>query len=191
MNYAVDTDLIKGALQRRRGCATGLIAKYRGLVMAQFAGIVKDREDARELTQDSFAQAFSSLAALRDMTRFPGWLRTIARRVLRAWRRTSRRRLDDLSQSVKPADLAQIVLDPTSTVDETLVKKEIWEDVDGLPEPYRSTLLKRYRQGLKLGEIATADGIGLSLVKFRVSHAVRMLRRRLARAARVLRTADW
>jgi RNA polymerase sigma-70 factor (ECF subfamily) len=47
-------------------------------------------QESEDLCQEIFLQAYRKLGQLRDGTRFPGWLVSIARRSAADWRRTRR-----------------------------------------------------------------------------------------------------
>lgn len=55
-----------------------LVRKYQAPLLALSANILGDLEEARDITQDSFVQAFQSLAAFDAAKSFKTWLYTIA-----------------------------------------------------------------------------------------------------------------
>ena len=57
-----------------------LAARYRGPAMVAAQQIVRNRESAEDVVQDSFLAAFKALPQLREPERFVGWLGAIVKR---------------------------------------------------------------------------------------------------------------
>ncbi|MBI4860235.1 MAG: sigma-70 family RNA polymerase sigma factor [Candidatus Riflebacteria bacterium] len=79
-----DEILVHRALNRQKRGATRLVEKYRGLVVSVLNRYVKDREQAQDLAQETFLQAFRNLASLKDLQQFRSWLMKIAQRAFLA-----------------------------------------------------------------------------------------------------------
>jgi RNA polymerase sigma-70 factor (ECF subfamily) len=56
-----------------------IMKRYCRKVFSLIAGIVKNREDAQDLTQDVFLKAFESLSSFREDSSFSTWLYSIAK----------------------------------------------------------------------------------------------------------------
>jgi RNA polymerase sigma-70 factor (ECF subfamily) len=179
-----DDVLVMRALQRERGGATRLVAKYRGLVVSVLNRFVKDREEAQDLAQETFLQAFRNLANLRDVGQFKSWLMKIAQRSFLAYRRspTSQQAAGVVLSS--DAILPEMVTDRTAEdpLERRLSGQELRQFVDQLPDPYRTTLTLRFYGDLPLAEVARRQSINLPLVKYRVRHGLKLLRAKLAAA---------
>jgi RNA polymerase sigma-70 factor (ECF subfamily) len=177
-----DNVLIHRALHREKGGATRLFAKYQGLVLSVLNRAVKDQEQAQDLAQETFLQAFRNLARLRDVTQFKAWLMKIAQRAFLAHRRSP------VSQALaqgkvlsSDACLPDIPADPedSNPLEERLMSHELRGVVEQIPDPYRTTLVQRFYFDLPLAEVAKRQNIALPLVKYRVRHGLKLLRERL------------
>ena len=85
-----DADSFGRLVERWQGRVFGFIVRYTG-----------DREDARDLTQDTFAKAYQNLARLSDPTSFPAWVYKIALNECRMrFRRSKRSKQVDLDEDV-------------------------------------------------------------------------------------------
>ena len=73
-----DNDLIKGTLRGDDRCFATLVDRYKNMVMAVVVRVVKNREDAEDLTQDVFVKAYMSLGKFKGDSRFSTWLFRIA-----------------------------------------------------------------------------------------------------------------
>ncbi len=64
-----------------------LVERYHTGVYALIWSIVQDSGAAEDITQEAFITAYTRLSELRDVRRFPGWLRRIAANSARMWLR--------------------------------------------------------------------------------------------------------
>ena len=73
-----DNELIKGTLRGDDRCFALLVDRYKDMVMAVAMRVVKNREDAEDLTQDVFIKAYTSLGKFKGESKFSTWLFRIA-----------------------------------------------------------------------------------------------------------------
>ena len=73
-----DNDLIKGTLHGDDRCFAALVDRYKNMVMAVVSRVVKNREDAEDLTQAVFVKAYLALGKFKGESRFSTWLFRIA-----------------------------------------------------------------------------------------------------------------
>jgi RNA polymerase sigma-70 factor (ECF subfamily) len=121
-------------------------------------------EDARDITSDTFARAWTAEADPNSET-VKAYLFTIARNLHRKqWRRTSR-------FEPFPDDM----LDPAAQPDAAAADKEelgrTMVAIQGLPELDRTVLLLRAQDGMSYEEIAGITGISATAAKVRVFRA--------------------
>ena len=133
-----------------------------------------NREDAEELIQETFLQAFLSIKHLEDSSRFLPWLYAIGRNKLRDYYRkrsriTERALADQEIPAVEPEDLDRW------ECHETLCRKA----ADSLQEKKREVVQLRYFSGLSYDQISALCGISVELVKSRLFEARKDLKRLL------------
>jgi RNA polymerase sigma-70 factor (ECF subfamily) len=135
-------------------------------------------EDAADLTQKTFAKAWTALASYKGRSRFSTWLHGIAHHVYVDWRR---QRKPDSPQTDEwwaacPA--------PTPSPFENAAGQDsahrLYALVDHLDEDARQTLHLHYYQELSIAETAEVLGVATSTVKYRVRGALELLRTRMA-----------
>lgn len=170
-----DGVLVVRALHGERNGATRLVARYQRLVTSHLARCVRDDDQARDLAQESFFQAFRNLKGLRDLEQFRSWLMRIAHRAFLAHRRVP-------PETPMDDELPEVAGRPD---DDPLERLSSGHDLRGLveqlPEPYRTTVEQRFYGDLPIAEVARRQGIDVPLAKYRIRHAVELLRRALAR----------
>jgi len=175
-----DHVLIHRAIRREKEGATRLVAKYKGMVLSVLNRYVKDPEQAQDLAQETFFQAFRNLQNLKDWNMFKAWLLRIAQRSFLAFKRspTSQTQSVVLSSDAIFPEMAADQPD-NDPLERRLLSHELRAVVEQLPDPYRTTLMQRFFQDLPLAEVANQQGINLPLAKYRVRHGLKLLRQAL------------
>lgn len=80
MEAKQDQIYIESVLKGDHNAFSHLINKYKDMVFTLVVKIVKSREDAEEVAQDSFVKAYQKLDSFKGQSKFSTWLYTIAYR---------------------------------------------------------------------------------------------------------------
>jgi len=72
-----DNELISRVLNGDQQAYAGLVSRYQSYVFTLALRMVKTREDAEEVAQDSFVKAYKYLADFKGASKFSTWLYTI------------------------------------------------------------------------------------------------------------------
>ena len=80
MEAKEDQIYIERVLKGDTNAFSHLINKYKDMVFTLVIKIVKSREDAEEVAQDSFIKAYQKLDSFKGQSKFSTWLYTIAYR---------------------------------------------------------------------------------------------------------------
>lgn len=159
------------------------------------AGLTVSSEILRALTDGGwFKNLATSLAgrdsddlvqdvALRALRRPPKheatgpWLVAVLRhRAASLWRSKARR-----SKRERVAANREVVESKTDQDGKNELRAIVARELLALPEPYRSTLLRRFFEERSFAEIADLDGVEVGTVRWRQHHALALLRTRLDR----------
>jgi RNA polymerase sigma-70 factor (ECF subfamily) len=134
--------------------------------------VLRHREDAEDVAQDAFAQAYRHFGRLRDRDRFRPWL------VRTTWRLALDRRRSDARRAARELDqTAQLIgWQPRS---ESQRVAEIWNAIDALSEKLRIVVVLANVEGHDMGEVARLLGIAEGTVKSRLFNARKQLKERL------------
>jgi len=143
--------------------------------------MVRNADEAEELTQETFARALGGAASLRDPQATLAWLFRIATNVsldhLRR-RRAMSARLDPTEVSEEAIGASEG--EPASSIESELEQTEMSECVQRalatLPDDHRVALLLHDGHDLSNPEIAELLGCSLATVKIRVHRARKQLR---------------
>ena len=80
MNATTDQHYIQQTLAGNTQAFGELVKRYQDYVYTVVNRMVQHREEAQEITQDTFVKAYSSLKSFRGDSKFSSWLYTIAYR---------------------------------------------------------------------------------------------------------------
>jgi len=164
------------------------LAQYRPQIRRHVLAMVRDAEEAEELTQEAYVRALASTEGLRDPQAALAWLYRIATNVsLDRLRKRGRSTvpIDPAVGAVKAGEAAARER-PASLIEAALERSEMSECVQGylvkLPDDYRVAIFLHDVYGLSNPEIAALLGCSLPTAKIRLHRARRRLREALASA---------
>ena len=137
--------------------------------------MIGSREDAEDITQDTFFQAFRNLKDLREHGHFEQWLYRIARNEIYKRQRKAKHKPDSLDDSHKGILHILRSVDPASNPESRLLSAELGKKVKAvfhtLPVRYKEALVLATLQGLSYQAICRIQGRSLSSVKTDVYRA--------------------
>lgn len=164
-----------------------LLEEAGGRIYALALRICPTREDAEDLVQETFLQAYRKWHTFEGRSAASTWLYTIA---VRLCRRRHRRRvgeparllsLDEVSAHREGA-LGVPPAEGPDGLDEQLrekARRRLESAIAGLPMPYRWPLVLKDLAGLSLAETAAILGLQVATVKTRIHRARLQLRKAL------------
>jgi RNA polymerase sigma-70 factor, ECF subfamily len=172
---APDEALVDAARAGDRAAFAALVTRYREVVFAYALARLRDREEAEDMTQDTFVRAFLAVGRLRGPGTWEAWLMRILRNLCHdAQRRKQVRQtepIDDDWWTDAPSPEVLAIAGER--------RRELSAAVGALPEKYRVPLLMHYAAGRTYREIAAALGLPESTVVGRLAGALRRLRRQM------------
>ena len=183
-----DADVVGLAQQGREPAYRELIRRYERPVFSLVYRMVRDRELAEDLTQDTFVKVLSHIEKYRSEFKFSSWLFKIANNV--AIDHLRRRQLDTISMEGSPhattSELAEATTIELPTHGETPLQElearelgsEIEKAIGRLRPEYRACILLRHVEDKSYEEIAATLDLPLGTVKtyiHRARHELRLL----------------
>jgi RNA polymerase sigma-70 factor (ECF subfamily) len=149
--------------------------------------ILRDRQDAEDVVQQSFQRAFTNICRFREDSTFSTWVTRIAinEALMMLRRRQATTPILETSNGDAQSALAFDPVDKRPTPEQAAVESErriaVIKAISCLRESLRTVILLREFQGLTSAETARRLGLSLSAVKARTHYAKRYLRRHLER----------
>src|SRR5881275_493937 len=184
-----DADVVALALEGRETAHRELIRRYERPVFSLVFRMVRDRELAEDLTQDTFIKVLSHIEKYRSEFKFSSWLFKIANNV--AIDHLRRRQLDTVSMEGSPHAVTTELAEATSfqlpTTNESPLQElearelgnEIERAISRLRPEYRACILLRHVEDKSYEEIAATLDLPLGTVKTYIHRARHELRREL------------
>ncbi|MBX3102959.1 MAG: sigma-70 family RNA polymerase sigma factor [Bacteroidetes bacterium] len=179
---AEDRALIDAAVQGDERAFERLLGKYQKSVYYLIFKMIRNPEDAEDLTQETFAKAFSNLQSFDSKFAFSTWLFKIATNSSIDFIR--RRKMQTLSINApaggedNPNPVLQLK-DGNLIPDESLLKKQRKEylslAIEQLPARYRQLVALRYFEELSYEEVSAQLQIPLGTVKAQLHRARELL----------------
>ncbi len=180
-----DEELVAAVLQGQRERFTDLVERYQGRLVNYLYRMLRNQEDAHDLTQEVFFKVHGALDRFDDRYRFSTWLFRVAQNA--AIDRIRKRRLTLVSLS-RPdgedgdgGDWDLPGHEPTPYQDARNVERggAIRCAIDELPWEYRELIMLRHYSELSYDEIATLKGMPLGTVKNKLFRGRQMLKDKL------------
>ena len=168
-----------------------LVEERHGDIYALLYRLTEDPEEARDLTQETFLQAFRNIAGFRGEADLRTWLYRIAvnqaRNRWRWWKRRHRDKTvsldapagDEGSASLSAGIANESAADPEQQALARERERVLLAALATLSRPYREVIVLRDLEGLSYEEIAQALDMNIGTVKSRLSRGRDELRRRL------------
>ena len=147
--------------------------------------IMGNREDASDVLQETFLQAFRKLSSFKGDSNFSTWLYRIAVNIC-LMKKRKRKKMKTFSLDVpvlskKGDELKRELHDdwsknPLATLENKEVKNKLSEAIDALPDEYRTVILLKGVNGLSNEEMAKVLNVSIPAVKSRLHRARLFLR---------------
>ena len=166
-----------------------VVRLYGGRLLAVARRILSSDEDARDTVQDAFLNAFKSLDRFEGNAKLSTWLHRIAVNSALMKLRTRKRKPEQSIETLLPAFLddghhEERFRSWEEPIDKIMERKEtrelVRQQIDALPESYRTVLVLRDIEGLDTEETANMLGLSVNATKIRLHRARQALRGLLA-----------
>ena len=181
-----DADLVALAPEGREAAFRELVRRYERPVFSLIFRMVRDRETAEDLAQDSFIKVLNHIDRYRPEFKLSSWLFKIANNV--AIDHLRKRHLDTISIDGSPHAMSAAEVEATSfdvvarqesALDEMQAKElgsAIERAIQRLRPEYRSCIMLRHVEGRSYEEIAATLDLPLGTVKTYIHRARHQLR---------------
>ena len=172
-----EEELIRDALQGESQAYGELVLRYQDRLYSAMLHIVGSADEAEDVVQDSFVQAYIKLDTFQGNSRFFTWLYRIAFNNALSRRR---RRKADVSIDASKEMSGKEPHDRHEAPDEPLLREEriasVKAAMERLTEEHKTILLMREMQDMSYEEIAEVLQINIGTVRSRLSRARNQLK---------------
>ncbi|MCB9669965.1 MAG: sigma-70 family RNA polymerase sigma factor [Alphaproteobacteria bacterium] len=182
-----DAAMVKAVLGGDSTAYRGLVEKYQTRVYSMVYGMVRNREDARDLTQEAFVKAFNNLKSFRLEASFYTWLYRIAMNVaIDHTRKRKRREVSGFEEDIANRDAdggideVHHVDNPSRSLERKQLYTKIMDSLEKLPADQKQVIILRELEGLSYKEISDVMGIPEGTVMSRLFYARKKMQKLLA-----------
>jgi len=173
-----EEQLIEKVLAGDGNAFRGLVEAYQSRIYNIIYGMVHNRDDALELTQDSFIKAYRAINNFRGDSAFYTWLYRIGVNTAKNHLMSLGRRpkamneveIEDIENFDEASDLRSYET-PESSMMTKEIAQTVNETIEHLPEELRSAITLREMDGLSYEEIAEIMDCPIGTVRSRIFRA--------------------
>jgi len=177
-----DSVLVAAARKGKPEAFEFLVNRHEAKVLAVAFRITRNREDARDVAQQSFYKAFAHLGTFHEKSAFSTWLTRIVINEALMWLRRSRAQreisLEDgavASEGISASEMNQRVETPEQIYERQARARLLRECVSQMSDQFRSVLSLQLEER-SVGETAQILKLGLGTLKARLFRARQQLR---------------
>lgn len=175
MTITDDQQCIAEVLKGDTNAFSFLVEKYKDMVFTLAIKVTKNREEAEEVSQDSFIKAFKSLKSFKGDSKFSTWLYKIAYN-------NCMDRVKKNARKYNTTDIDEVVENRIQSADNTLQSIErkeravlMNECLEELPEDERTLVWLFYYKELSLKELIEVTSHSEANVKVKLHRARKKL----------------
>ncbi|MCK9202862.1 MAG: sigma-70 family RNA polymerase sigma factor [Bacteroidales bacterium] len=176
-----DQDLIGKYLAGQESALEKLIHRHKNRVFAYILMIVKDKDLAEDLFQDTFIKVINTFRSgtYKEEGKFIQWVMRIAHNLIIDYFRKSKR--IPIIENNDDYDIFDKVRIPVESVEDILITEQIHKDVkkliDYLPKEQKEVLVMRHYNDMSFKDIAEVTNVSINTALGRMRYALINLRK--------------
>lgn len=184
-----DRVLIEAAQKGDQAAFRKLVERHQRRVFAIALGIVRDENDAREISQEAFLRVYRGLDRFEGGSSFFTWLYRIVTNLSIDLMRRPGRRDAELVEDRKLYEITDGAIapfvshidgdDPVRVVRRREIAERLQQALDALPSYHLGVILMREVEGMSYEEMAQAMGVSKGTIMSRLFHARQKLQKAL------------
>lgn len=177
-----DNELVRAYIDGNNEAFDTLLQRYQSKVYSYILHIVKNKDVADDIFQETFVKIIMTLRQGRytETGKFAAWLNRIAHNLIIDYYRQEKSE-NSVSIDNEDADMLNRRDLCDANIEDMLVDIQIRDDVrriiDALPQPQREVLVMRYYNDMSFKEIAEVTGVSINTALGRMRYAIMNMRR--------------
>ena len=178
-----DAFLVEATLSGNRNAFGELVERYQDRLFNTLTRVLGSRDDASEVLQDAFVQAYTKLGSFRGSSQFYTWIYRVALNMACSFRRRNSLRRDEQSVEQLRELSGTEPVDNSLQPEQSLVRSEQAEIVQaallGISDEHRQILVLREMEDCSYETIAEILDLPVGTVRSRLFRARLQLKERL------------
>jgi RNA polymerase sigma-70 factor (ECF subfamily) len=168
-----EADLIDRVRSGDQDAFAELVSLYRERIHRLVYGLLRDRDEAEDVTQEVFIKAFYRISSYKGQSAFYTWLYRVAVNAATDWRKKwwKRKGLSLSESPTGPEGLPDERARPERLAHGRELGRHLEDALEKLPEKYRTILVLREFEGLSYEEIGRVLSLRKGTVESRLFRA--------------------
>ncbi|MCF8302167.1 MAG: sigma-70 family RNA polymerase sigma factor [Bacteroidales bacterium] len=189
-----DQELIRKYLSGNQASLEKLISRHKNRVYAYILMLVKDKQLADDIFQDTFIKVINTLrsGSYKEEGKFIQWVMRIAHNLIIDYFRKSKR-IPVVDNKNEDFNIFDTIKFTDESVEDRMVSEQIHKDVrnliDLLPKEQKEVLVMRHYAGMSFKDIAEQTDVSINTALGRMRYALINLRKLISEKNIVLTTA--
>lgn len=160
-----EIELIKSAKAGSQPAFSKLFKKYKGFVDNLLYGYLKDRDEAKDLTNVVFLKVYDKLSKFEDYSSFGGWLRILAKNTAIDYLRTIKMKNESVDNETHNLQIPASYTDTEQSCVDKMTYDYIISLINELPHSYRRVCRMFYVENMTVSQISEITGIPDGTIK--------------------------
>ena len=182
-NYssADDTALVRAAQKEDMGAFEELVARHRDKIYARAFSMMRNEEDALDLSQEAWVKGWQRLKQFQGDSSFTTWMtRVVINLCLDALRKHKRQRAESIEEMDEESggverQMPVVTTNPTERLERGELRQRIDEGLAKLSHEHRTVLVLAEFEEMEYKEIAKAMDCSMGTVMSRLFYARRKM----------------
>jgi len=181
MDFSEESLIISDILDGDPDAYAILVKRYQKPIFNLMVRMTSSEEDAFDLTQETFVNAYEKLDRFRLSSRFFPWLYTIGMNLARDFLRKRKTAVIGAEEFYGSQNNLLIESGQENTLVEKLDAQRVKVALQKLPQDYREAIILRFHEGMSMRDVAFALGISMSGAKMRIHRGLLKLHKLIVR----------
>lgn len=176
-----DSELVQHCQAGDMSAFQELVCRYQQKIFTVIVGLLRNRDDALEVAQETFFRAYRKLKSFQGDSTFYTWLYRIAvNTAIDAQRRQNRNPLEFReSMDAIMQERNEVAKDPFADVHDKELRTKLLQAINDLTPEHRAVIVLRSLEGLSYKDIGKVLGCSEGTVMSRLHYARKKLQEKL------------
>ena len=177
-----DWELVQKCQAGEIGAFQELVSRYHQKIYVVIVGLLRNREDALEVAQETFFRAYRKIKSFQGGSSFYTWLYRIAVNMAIDSQRRQKRNPLDFRETMDGLfeERNEVARDPFSDVHDRELREKLVSAINDLTPEHRAVIILRTVEGLSYKDIGEILGCSEGTVMSRLHYARKRLQEKLS-----------